>query len=374
MNVEEITAGYGRFIGKNPLKVLAAVIIISALMQYGNSILEQSIQDNSDMLPDTYPEISAIEIIQNEFGGMDSGVIVIELDAPQEHSTQPRDIRDAKIIKYADILSRKAAQTRYVVKAASIADTVVQDGRIPEDKATLDNLIKANPLSPGYVSGDYSMTLVKLNFIPNAPENELYDALMMIIESTPKPPGVKVDVSGDFAISTSMNRDLGPDMAKTSQTSMAGILIVIIILFGSLRYGLTSLSVIVFGVMWAFGIMGLLGYHVTNVTSGGASMIMGIGIDFGIQVTSRFRIELKKKRIEEAMAETLRAVSTPMGTTTIAALIGFQAMSMGELTVLSDLGRMMSIGTLACMMAALTVVPIALVLGEKTFGKKVKKR
>ncbi|MBU0762159.1 MAG: MMPL family transporter, partial [Candidatus Altiarchaeota archaeon] len=106
-----------------------------------------------------------------------------------------------------------------------------------------------------------------------------------------------------------------------------------------------------------------------NVTSGGASMIMGIGIDFGIQVTSRFRIEARNRRnLPAAMAETIRAVTMPMGTTTLAALIGFRAMSMGELKVLSDLADMMSLGVLCCMLAAITLVPALLVLGDKYLG------
>ncbi len=43
---------------------------------------------------------------------------------------------------------------------------------------------------------------------------------------------------------------------------------------------------------------------------------------------------------------------------------------MGELKVLADIGAMMSYGTLSCMIAALTVVPVGLVWGEKIFGKK----
>ncbi|TAN39045.1 MAG: hypothetical protein EPN24_05590, partial [Candidatus Methanoperedens sp.] len=55
--------------------------------------------------------------------------------------------------------------------------------------------------------------------------------------------------------------------------------------------------------------------------------------------------------------------------TTLAALIGFQAMSLGRLTFLADMGTMMSYGVAACMVAAITVVP-AIILTVDTIDMK----
>jgi len=102
-------------------------------------------------------------------------------------------------------------------------------------------------------------------------------------------------------------------------------------------------------------------------------MIMGIGIDFGIQVVTRYRFELlnipalKERHPDldigpkDAMAVTLNNVIVPMLTTTLAALIGFQAMSLGKLTFLGDMGTMMSYGVAASMVAAITIVPAIII-------------
>ena len=99
--------------------------------------------------------------------------------------------------------------------------------------------------------------------------------------------------------------------------------------------------------------------------SGGISMIMGIGIDFGIQVVNRFKQERKKHKIEKAMKITFSNVFMPMLITTLAALIGFRAMSLGQLTLLADLGNMMSFGVLFSFIAAITVIPSVLVINER---------
>ena len=51
-----------------------------------------------------------------------------------------------------------------------------------------------------------------------------------------------------------------------------------------------------------------------------------------------------------------------MLTTTLAALIGFQAMSLGKLTFLGDMGTIMSYGVAASMVAAITIVPALIII------------
>jgi predicted RND superfamily exporter protein len=101
------------------------------------------------------------------------------------------------------------------------------------------------------------------------------------------------------------------------------------------------------------------------MTSGALAMIMGIGIDFGIQVTKRFQFELRTYEREEAMVNTLCNVFFPMLITTIAAVTGFLCLSLGELPMMKDMGKMLAMGVACCMVAALTVVPAILVLLER---------
>jgi predicted RND superfamily exporter protein len=116
-----------------------------------------------------------------------------------------------------------------------------------------------------------------------------------------------------------------------------------------------------------------MGMKITPPTSAGLAMIMGIGIDFGIQVTKRFRYELQQpsgkfdqnapcRNREEAMVNTISHVFYPMTITTIAAIIGFKTLALGKLPMMVDMGTMMATGVVFCMVAALTVVPAILVL------------
>ena len=88
----------------------------------------------------------------------------------------------------------------------------------------------------------------------------------------------------------------------------------------------------------------------------------------------RFRNELKSNLPNKAMELTMQSVLLPMFTTTVAALIGFQAMSLGDLTILQELGRIMSYGVFFCFLAAITIVPVISVLSENFFSNLKNKK
>jgi len=226
--------------------------------------------------------------------------------------------------------------------------------------------IKLNPFQY-YVSNDYETALIKINLAEMSEEEkeELIRELKEIIWETEKPAGVKTGITGGPVVTEELKNQILPTMQRTSTLSLIGIFIIVCLLFLSLRYGFVSLLAITFGVIWVYGFMGLMEMPITSTMSGAISMIMGIGIDFGIQVVNRFKQEMGKHSPEKAIEITLSNIFFPMLITTLAALIGFRAMSLGKLTLLGDLGNMMSIGVLACFVAAITLVPGVLVISER---------
>ncbi len=218
-----------------------------------------------------------------------------------------------------------------------------------------------------YISDDYTTTIIRINLAEMNEEKkgEFIDELKHIISETEKPAGLNIGMTGDPVVSEELKNQIMPTMQTTSMFSLIGIFIVVCLLFLSLRYGIISLFAIGFGIIWVYGALGLSGMPMSSTMSGGVSMIMGIGIDFGIQVVNRFKQERKKHKIEKAMKITLSNVFMPMLITTLAALIGFRAMSLGQLTLLADLGNMMSFGVLFCFIAAITVIPSILVINER---------
>ena len=365
--IQDLIDRYARFVAHHPYHILVFVILLSvfAFVMTGTITTEKT--ELKDYLPESIEAINTFYEIEDKFGTTDAVYIAVEIDPSYRASDEVRDIRDPRVLRYVDCLSELALHTADVISVSSAAATIktMNDGRLPQSLREAEELTDKNGLLDEFISDDYTMTLIKIYLIDSDVDlGDLKLELEKIIESTPRPPGVKTTLGGSPLEGQAMEESIGPDMQRTSMYSLVGILVVVLVLFRSPKYGFIPLTTIVFGTLWAMGYIGLIGMGMTSSTSGVISMIMGIGIDFGIQLTTRYRFEREDKNPTDAMALALSRVIFPMSTTTIAALIGFQAMSMGELTFMRDMGRMMSYGVVACMVAAVTVVPCLILIAD----------
>ncbi len=68
-------------------------------------------------------------------------------------------------------------------------------------------------------------------------------------------------------------------------------MVLILVFLFRVRWRLLPLLVVLVGVIWAFGLAGYLGIPLTIVTIAGLPVMLGIGIDYAIQMhgTSRKR-------------------------------------------------------------------------------------
>lgn len=351
---------YAKFVSNNPWKVLLFAVLLTIFLSFFSVGNNES--DYSDMIPDKYPVVQAFNTISENFEQSESVTIVIELD-----SGDINDVRDPRVLEYADLISKQVEYVSYFRSVSSITNDIEDVFlEMPKSLAESRKYLQDTRIvfEDQYISSDKSVLLIKVSLDSEAANDDVLveSELREIIALNKKPEGVKVDIFGSVIEGPAINRLIAPEMAKTSVLSIFGIVLVLILIFRSIRYSFLPLTTIIFGVMWAMGFIGLLGFNMSSNSSGTISMIMGIGIDFGIQIISRFKEELKSVDKRKAIENTLVSTFGPIMTTTLAALIGFQAMSLGELTFMSEMGNIMSFGVLFCMVASITIVPSLLVL------------
>lgn len=362
--INRLIEKYSRFVTIRPFIVLMAVIVISAfaIMMAGAIRVENT--EQRDFLPKDVEVMNTLFKIEDEFGSTNMVFLVVEIDPQHTGSDEVQDVRDPVVIKYMDRLSQLALHTEDVIDVSSPASLLksLNSGRLPQSLREIQDITGKNGLFDRYFSKDYTMSLVRIQTTDDVDLNNLEEELSKILKEVPVPPGINAQLGGSVLEGQVMSKSIGPDMAKTATYSLVGILMVILIVFRSVKYGFIPITTIVFGSLWAMGYVGLIGMGLTSQTSGVLSMIMGIGIDFGIQVVTRYRLELPGRSSQEAMTISLNNVIVPMSTTTLAALIGFQAMSLGKLTFLAEMGTIMAYGVVASMFAAITVVPALIVI------------
>jgi len=362
---------YAKFVSHHAPVVLAIFFIFTIFMGYQASLMKTVGTSQKDWLPEDIEVINTFELIADQFAGsFSSATIVVEAAPGYAGSDEIRDVRDPEVLRYVDVLAERAKLVYGVVSAESAADVIKEanGGKIPSSLRSVKSLLEHNEMAKqqmsNYICDDNTMSVVRLKLQEDVDEARVVEGLNEVIKGD-KPPGVVVELSGDPVAEVTMRELAQETMGKTSFVSFALIIVILIILFVSLKYGLIPLLTIFFGIIWANGTLVLAGFNITPQTSGVMAMIMGIGIDFGIQVTKRFRFELRTQKREDAMVDTLKNVFYPMVITTIAAVTGFLCLGLGKLPVMKDMGTMMAVGVVFCAIAALTVVPAVLVLLER---------
>lgn len=359
-----IIEDYSRFVCRHPYLVLGVVFMLSVSSMYFAGTISMKTSSNKDFLPQEVPAIRTLFTIEDEFGSTNTVYVVVETEPLHAASDEVRDVRDPRVIRYMNNVAQLAAHTDDVIEVGSAASVLkrMNDGKLPQSQREIHELTFKNGLLDRYINRDYTMALVSIRTTDDADMDSLEIELEKIVQQVPRPAGVSVNLGGTILEQQVLKKNIQPDMQKTSTYSLIGILFIVLLLFRSARYGLTPLSTILFGSFWAMGYVGLIGMGLSSATSGVLSMIMGIGIDFGIQVVTRYRLELPGSTPPEAMTVSLSKVILPMSTTTLAALIGFQALHLGKLTFIGEMGTIMSYGVAACMLAAVTAVPALIVI------------
>lgn len=362
---------YGRLLGGRPYAVLGVCVLALLAGMVGSGLLRQSVVDFSDQVPQDLESIQAFDFIEDEFGESGLSVIyAVEADPDYAGSSEVRDVRDPEVMRYIDILGSKAGTLDQVTRVSSAAVLLRQanGGRLPgSGEAIRDIITSAGDGSDPYalfISPDYSVAAVRVTYVA-ADDYESEDVvreLLMIAEEEVPPAGTRTTLTGGPVTNVVLFDQIGPTFALTGTLSFLGIFIVVVLVFYSLRYGVTSLLAVVFGSVWAFGFLGFSGLSLNPQTSGALSLILGIGIDFGIQVVTRFRQELRKLKPRNAIARTMPAVIPPMTISVVAIALGFKALSLGNLRFIGELGDIMALGVMMSYLAAITVIPAVLVI------------
>ncbi len=364
---------YASFVSNNPKLVLIIFAIFSCIMIFGSSLLQNKSMDYEDMLPQDYDVIKAFTLISQDFGGASSAIILVSIDNSYINSNEIKSVCEPQLIIYSKKLEDYLSTSTSVTEVTGIGNLVYDYyGRIPNSINEIRKVSQSSGASR-IISEDESMSVITLILESEVDATELTREVEQAVNTLDKPAGIKVSLVGDIFAESIVMKEIGPSMSKTSNIAMIGIIIILFLIFKTVKGVVLPLTTIIFGVLWAMGFMGLIGAGISTMTSGTISMIMGVGIDFGIQIMSRFNYELKKNKKRKAMEETIKGTLFPIFTTALACLIGFKAMGLGELTMMAEIGDVMSYGVIFCMIAAVTVVPSLLVVLTKENIEKNKK-
>lgn len=177
-------------------------------------------------------------------------------------------------------------------------------------------------------------------------------------------PNAKVVTTGAPLILKDLNDYLRGGMLSLGGVAL-GIMMLILVLFFHVRWRLLPMLVIVVGVTLAFGMAGFLGIPLTVVTIAGLPVMLGVGIDYAIQMHARIEEEVILDRAEHPIQESARKLGPALLVVTFDAVFAFLALQFAKVPMIRDFGLLLAVG-IAIICVCSIVLPMA-PLGMREF-------
>ena len=161
------------------------------------------------------------------------------------------------------------------------------------------------------------------------------------------------------------------DYLRGGMLTLAGIavaiMVVILMVLFDVRWRLLPLAVVLIGCVWAFGVAGYLGIPLTLVTVAGLPVMLGIGIDYAIQMHARVDEEAVIDRSPHPIQETARNLCPALLVVTFDAVFAFAALHWAKVPMLRQFGLLLAVGVAVICFASI-IIPLA-ALGIREFRK-----
>lgn len=122
--------------------------------------------------------------------------------------------------------------------------------------------------------------------------------------------------------------------------------------FRSIRYALLAMAPLVVGAVWMVGVMQVSGLQLTLVNVIVVPLILGIGIDDGVHLLHRYRVE-GRGEVEKVFTSTGKAVLL----TSLTTMLAFGSLVFATYRGLGSMGMALFIGVGACFLTSVLLLP-----------------
>ncbi|MEW2920229.1 MMPL family transporter [Muricauda sp. ANG21] len=375
--VAKLTKGFwpkvSRIILRNRILILVAIVgfTVFLALQWKNM---QFSNTEANILPDDHPATIEYNAFTKVFGEEGNAIVIAVRDSALFTPTNFN--RWNKLSKQLDAFPEidfvvSTDNLRVLVKDNE-AQAFVMEPFIkspPKTQKEVDTLINHlfnelpfydnlvyNPKSGtiqtvAYLDKDIMNTEVRNQFILN----DLGDLVKAFEEETQ----LDVHVSGMPYIRTWNTKSIVDEIGVFILAALLVTSLIFFFFFRSFRATFISMCVVIIGVMWAFGFLGLLKYEVTILTALIPPLIIVIGIPNCIFLINKYQQEVKKHGNQ---ALSLQRVISKIGNATLMTNIttasGFATFIILDSDLLKEFGIVASINIVGIFILSLLIIPI----------------
>ncbi|HKY31698.1 MAG TPA: MMPL family transporter [Candidatus Polarisedimenticolia bacterium] len=172
-----------------------------------------------------------------------------------------------------------------------------------------------------------------------------------------------VTVTGVNVVSKRLREIFARDAKIAISVGLVLVSLLLWLDFRSLRLMLVANLQVLTGVVWMLGVMSLTGLEMNFINCFVATMILGVGVDYGIHLIHRMR--LNGGVVDSGVMQTGKAVAMAAMTN----VVGFGSLALSNYPGLRSVGIISVVGSVACLLTALTLLPA--LMSFRVFSKVV---
>jgi hypothetical protein len=329
--------------------------------------------------------VQSYDFVETRLGG--AGVWDVVIPAPatldNEYLARVRRLEDRlRELTVSDPATGKAIPA--LTKVLSLADAVAATDADPVLAAPLATAeLRAQALAaamPNFIAALRSAELDghgqgRLRIMLRAPERQPAEQKNRLIAEVEKlareefPAGDKssgAEVTGFFVLLTNLIESMLRDQWTTFAAATAGIFLMLLIAFRSLKLSLIALVPNAFPIFVVMGLLGWLGLRINM----GAAMIAAVSMGLSVDSSIHYLVSFRRARssglgVTAALAQVQQSVGQAVIFSTLALMVGFTVLITSEFVPTIYFGALVSLAMLGGLLGNLIVLPLLLTWTER---------
>jgi hydrophobe/amphiphile efflux-3 (HAE3) family protein len=316
-----------------------------------------------EMAPEGLPEIEKyFEYSENFGGGTNINMLLVETD--RQGLTYPETIEAIYVMEEA--MRTLGVKVVSVVDAVKEVTDVLDRSLIYEkfaEQVGVEEILFDRIAREGLIDEDYSKTVIIVTFPVGLGVNRiktLVDEINYIAVNTIIPHNGRIsELTGQDTINVEINNILTDQQSRSMITALIFVLAVLILIFSSSLWGFLTLIPVIFVLVWEPGFLIMFDIPLSIITISIASIMIGIGIDYGIHLTQRVREEmLDGKSKLEATRESINKTGLSLVEAAFTTIAGLSSVYFVDILVIQQFGTIIIIMTISSLIAAILILPL----------------
>jgi len=272
------------------------------------------------------------------------------------------DVLDPKVLQAMDVMDR---QIRADPKVANVTgpETFV---RAASKQAYGRDAIPDNEAEHHAI-----MTVELDGTVDQSQEPAVLANVKQAIQWAPLPAGTTAVVTGQTAMMLEVQQEMMRSMTVMMATAVVLMVLALWFTFGHASWRLLPLPIVLVGIIYTGGLMGILSIPLTMVSMAVFPILIGLGVEYAIQIQNRMMEELGSgKEPGDAIVATIKNIGPPVFYSVMTACLGFLAILQSPIPMIYDFGLMCLIGVIVCFLTALFLLTSVIYLLSKFRGVK----